>query len=65
MSYFNVLDALETYVSNIPQNQDEGTDDNEPIIKALNAFIASEGKGSESSNKAETWFRFRTNSTRY
>lgn len=41
---FQCLDALETYVSNIQANQDEGTDDNEPIIKALNAFIASEGK---------------------
>ena len=39
------LDALETYVDNIRETQDEGTDDNEPIIKALNAFIASEGKG--------------------
>ncbi|MDO5403484.1 MAG: Hpt domain-containing protein, partial [Eubacteriales bacterium] len=44
---FQCLDALETYVSNIQNNQDEGTDDNEPIIKALNAFIASEGKTAE------------------
>ena len=50
---FQCLDALENYVSNIQQNQDEGTDDNEPIIKALNAFIASEGKEQESSDKAE------------
>ena len=42
---FQCLDALETYVDNIRETQDEGTDDNEPIIKALNAFIASEGKG--------------------
>lgn len=41
---FQCLDALETYVSNIRENHDEGTDDNEPIIKALNEFIASEGK---------------------
>ena len=41
---FQCLDALETYVDNIRETQDEGTDDNEPIIKALNAFIASEGK---------------------
>lgn len=41
---FQCLDALETYVSNVQANQDEGTDDNEPIIKALNAFIESEGK---------------------
>ena len=42
---FQCLDALETYVDNIRETQDEGSDDNEPIIKALNAFIASEGKG--------------------
>lgn len=42
---FQCLDALETYVDNIRETQDEGIDDNEPIIKALNAFIASEGKG--------------------
>ena len=42
---FQCLDALETYVDNIRETHDEGTDDNEPIIKALNAFIASEGKG--------------------
>ena len=42
---FQCLDALETYVDNIRETQDEGTDDNEPIIKALNALIASEGKG--------------------
>lgn len=41
---FQCLDALESYVANIQQDQDEGTDDNEPIIQALNAFIASEGK---------------------
>ena len=42
---FQCLDALETYVDNIRETQDEGTDDNEPINKALNAFNASEGKG--------------------
>ena len=41
---FQCLDALETYVANIRETHDEGTDDNEPIIKALNDFIASEGK---------------------
>lgn len=39
---FQCLDALEKYVSNIQQTQDEGTEDNEPIIKALNAFISGE-----------------------
>lgn len=41
---FQCLDALEEYVSNIQETQDEGTNDNEPIIKALNDFISSEGK---------------------
>lgn len=41
---FQCLDALEEYVSNIQETQDEGTNDNEPIIKALNEFIASEGR---------------------
>ena len=36
---FQCLDALESYVTNIQNTQDEGTDDNEPIIKALNSFI--------------------------
>ncbi len=33
---FQCLDALETYVANIQNTSDEGTDDNEAIIKALN-----------------------------
>ena len=40
---FQCLDALEEYVTNIQQNQDEGTNDNEPIIKALNSFINGDG----------------------
>ena len=36
---FQCLDALESYLDNIINNQDEGTDDNEPIIKALNDFL--------------------------
>lgn len=40
---FRCLDALETYVENIRNNQDEGTDDNEPIIKELNDFLAAGG----------------------
>lgn len=38
---FQCLDALESYVANIQSKQDEGTDDNEPIIKELNDFLAS------------------------
>ncbi|MGN0328267.1 MAG: chemotaxis protein CheW [Lachnospira sp.] len=48
---FQCLDALENYVSNIQANQDEGTEDNEPIIKALNAFI--NGQAAPSPEKQE------------
>ena len=33
------LDALEAYLDNIINTQDEGTDDNAPIIKMLNDFL--------------------------
>lgn len=49
---FQCLDALQGYVSNIQQTQDEGTDDNEPIIKALNDFIANNGKAGEEETPA-------------
>ncbi|MGN0513528.1 MAG: chemotaxis protein CheW [Lachnospiraceae bacterium] len=39
---FQCLDALETYVANIQSSSDEGTDDNEAIIKELNAVLAGE-----------------------
>ena len=55
---FQCLDALEEYVTNIQQNQDEGTNDNEPIIKALNSFIngggAQQPETSTSAAKVET-----------
>ncbi|MCR5514938.1 MAG: chemotaxis protein CheA [Lachnospira sp.] len=48
---FQCMDALESYVDNIRNNQDEGTDDNEDIIKALNAFI--EGIGGDGKKEAK------------
>lgn len=36
---FECLDAIDGYVANIKENSDEGTNDNEAIIKALNDFI--------------------------
>ena len=42
---FQALDALESYKNNIQQTQDEGTDDNEPIIKALQAILKGEDEG--------------------
>ena len=40
---FQCLDALEAYLSNIQETSDEGTEDNEAIIKLLNEFLATEG----------------------
>ncbi|MCM1307943.1 MAG: chemotaxis protein CheA [Butyrivibrio sp.] len=37
---FQCLDALEAYLDNIVNAQDEGTDDNEPIVKLLNDFLS-------------------------
>jgi two-component system chemotaxis sensor kinase CheA len=37
---FKCLDAIEGYLNNIKESSDEGTEDNEVIIKELNDFIA-------------------------
>ena len=42
---FQCLDALEEYVSNIKEAADEGTNDNENLIKMLNAVL--EGKSNQ------------------
>ena len=36
---FQCLDALEEYTTNIRENADEGTNDNEPLIKQLNDIL--------------------------
>lgn len=52
---FKCLDALEGYVDNIKSTSDEGTEDNEVIIKELNDFIAkTEGASTEETGKTET-----------
>ncbi len=43
---FQCLDALEEYLSNIQESADEGTNDNEPIIKALNDILKGNTGGS-------------------
>ncbi len=48
---FQALDALEEYRENISENQDEGTNDNEPIINALQAIL--NGEGGEAPAKKE------------
>lgn len=40
---FQCLDALEEYTENIQNTSDEGTNDNEHLIKALNQILASQG----------------------
>lgn len=48
---FKCLDALEGYVDNIKSTSDEGTEDNEVIIKELNDFIAKADGEAEAENK--------------
>lgn len=47
---FQCLDALEEYNTNIRESADEGTNDNEPLIKQLNAILKG---GAEQEEKAE------------
>ncbi len=49
---FQCLDALEEYNTNIRESADEGTNDNEPLIKQLNE-IMNEGKGGAESSSSE------------
>ena len=49
---FQCLDALEAYLDNIVESQDEGTEENEPIIARLNVFL--NGGGAAPEAKAET-----------
>ncbi|MCM1155923.1 MAG: chemotaxis protein CheA [Roseburia sp.] len=39
---FQCLDALEEYSTNVRESADEGTNDNEPLIKQLNAILKGE-----------------------
>ena len=48
---FKCLDALEGYLDNIKRTSDEGTEDNEVIIKELNDFIAKADGEAEAENK--------------
>ncbi len=41
---FQCLDALDEYVSNIKESADEGTNDNEALIKQLNAILENKGE---------------------
>ena len=51
---FRCLDALEGYTNNIRESSDEGTEDNEDIIKALNDILnAAKGGGDAEAAPAE------------
>lgn len=50
---FKCLDALEEYTNNIQETQDEGTNENEPIIKMLNQILTGGGKTEEAAPAQE------------
>ena len=50
---FKCLDALEEYLENIQQTTDEGTNDNEDLIKVLNDILNNESGGSAEPAKTE------------
>lgn len=50
---FQCLDALDEYVNNVKESADEGTNENEPLIRQLNAVLNGTDKAKESA-PAET-----------
>lgn len=50
---FKCLDAIEGYLDNVKASSDEGTEDNELIIKELNDFIAAEDGAAAAPVQAE------------
>ena len=51
---FQCLDAIEAYLDNVKESSDEGTDDNEAIIKELNDILAAgTGNAQEEEKKPE------------
>ena len=51
---FQCLDAIEAYLDNVKESSDEGTDDNEAIIKELNdILVAGTGNAQEEEKKPE------------
>lgn len=51
---FQCLDALEEYTTNIRENSDEGTNDNEPLIKQLNDILNGGDGSGEAGESADT-----------
>ena len=50
---FQCLDALDEYSNNIQETADEGTNDNEPLIKKLNDILAANKPGGAEAKAAE------------
>lgn len=50
---FQCLDALDEYLTNIQQSADEGTNENEALIKALNEQMGAKGAAAKSAKKKE------------
>lgn len=50
---FQCLDALDEYVGNIKESADEGTNDNEPLVRQLNGVLNGQGKSGNNSPAAE------------
>ena len=51
---FQCLDALEEYTANIRETGDEGTNDNEPLIKMLNQILKGEDIGGSEEDAKES-----------
>jgi len=51
---FKCLDALEEYLSTIQETADEGTNDNEPLVKGLNDILNSKGASESKDSPKET-----------
>ena len=51
---FRCLDALEEYVANIQQTTEEGTNDNEDLIKILNDILTNGGQVSAAGSESKT-----------
>lgn len=50
---FQCLDALDEYLTNIQQSADEGTNENEALIKALNGQMGAKGAAAKPAEKKE------------
>lgn len=50
---FQCLDALEEYLNTIQETADEGTNENEPLIKSLQEILTTSDKGDEAEEKEE------------